>query len=54
MGKTGFKIVAGISFHLDGTLWGWAQDEGLFQIANDENNEPDINQTELVYPTKEK
>ena len=50
LGKTGFKKVAGISFHPDGTLWGWAQDAGLFKIENDENNEPDINQTELVLP----
>jgi hypothetical protein len=50
LGKTGFQIVAGISFHPDGTLWGWAQGEGLFKIENDENNEPDISQIELVLP----
>ena len=47
-GETGFKTVVGISFHPNGTLWGWAQGDGLFKIENDDNNEPDIEAIELV------
>jgi len=48
LGKTGFNTVVDISFHPEGTLWGWAQGEGLFKIENDDNNEPDIKTIELV------
>lgn len=42
--------VEGLAFHPDGTLWGWAQDAGLFQIKNGENNEPNPDEIKVVLP----
>jgi hypothetical protein len=47
-GETDFREINALAFHPEGTLWGWAQDAGLFQIENGENNEPDINTVEVV------
>jgi len=49
-GETDFREINGIAFHPDGMLWGWAQDAGLFQIGNGENNEPDLNAVKVVLP----
>jgi len=32
IGSTGFKEIDGLSFHPDGTLWGWASGDGLVTI----------------------
>ena len=32
IGSTGFKEIDGLSFHPDGTLWGWATGDGLITI----------------------
>jgi len=32
IGSTGFKEIDGLSFHPDGTLWGWATGDGLVTI----------------------
>ncbi len=32
IGSTGFKEIDGLSFHSDGTLWGWATGDGLVTI----------------------
>ncbi|OUD15336.1 hypothetical protein [Thioflexithrix psekupsensis] len=34
LGSTGVREIDGLSFRNDGTLWGWAQDSGLFVIAD--------------------
>jgi hypothetical protein len=34
IGPTGFKEIDGLSFHPDGTLWGWASGDGLVTIDN--------------------
>jgi alpha-tubulin suppressor-like RCC1 family protein len=49
-GETDFKEINGLAFHPDGMLWGWAQDAGLFQIGNGENNEPDLNAVKIILP----
>ena len=35
IGSTGFKEIDGLSFHPDGTLWGWATGDGLVTIDTD-------------------
>ncbi|MCK5524101.1 MAG: hypothetical protein KAI83_13300 [Thiomargarita sp.] len=39
IGKMGFANIEALSFHSDGSLWGWAQGTGLFQVDKGENNE---------------
>lgn len=34
LGATDKREIDALSFHPDGTLWGWAQDEGLFMIVD--------------------
>lgn len=53
-GKIGFKKVDDISFHPDGTLWGWVPKEGLFQIQNNNKDEPNLKKVEVVLPYSEK
>jgi hypothetical protein len=50
VGEIRFKEVEGLAFQPDGTLWGWAQDGGLFQIKNGKNNEPDPEAVEMILP----
>jgi hypothetical protein len=47
VGEIRFKV-EGLAFHPDGMLWGWAQDAGLFQIKNGENDEPDPEAIEVI------
>lgn len=44
-GSTGFNEVSAISFQPDGTLWGWAEHQGLIQIDIDNNCT-----SQLVFP----
>lgn len=48
-GEFGFRgdIVA-LSFHPDGTLWGWSPKNGLFQMPNTSDNEPQINKVKIM------
>jgi hypothetical protein len=48
VGEIRFKEVEGLAFQPDGTFWGWAQDAGLFQIKNGENNEPNPEAVEVI------
>jgi hypothetical protein len=48
VGEIRFKEVEGLTFHPDGTLWGWAPEGGLFQIKNGENNEPNPEVVEVI------
>jgi hypothetical protein len=48
VGEIRFKEVEGLAFHPDGTLWGWAQDAGVFQIKDVENNERDPEAVEVA------
>ncbi len=48
IGEIRFKEVEGVAFHPDGTLWGWAQDAGVFQIKDVENNERDPEAVEVA------
>lgn len=46
MGSTGFSEIEALTFHPDGTLWGWAKGDGLISIT------PQINSTgTLVFPS---
>jgi pimeloyl-ACP methyl ester carboxylesterase len=43
VGNTGFADIEGLSFHPDGTLWGWAKKDGLIKIN------PKTAESELVF-----
>lgn len=44
--------VDGISINpVDGSLWGWAQDEGLFQVLKGSNGELDVTTCEVIVET---
>jgi hypothetical protein len=42
--------VEGLTFHPDGTLWGWASKKGLLQIQNNNKNEPNPKKIKVVLP----
>ena len=44
----GFKNIEALSFHPDRSLWGWAQDTGLFQVERDKNNELKLPGTVII------
>jgi len=46
LGKN-FRDVDGLSFHPDGTLWGWASKNGLFQINNNKD-EPNPQKVKVI------
>lgn len=48
VGKTGFKGIHALAFHPKGSLWGWAQGAGLFQIIQDENSKLDLPGTLII------
>jgi len=49
IGKLCVTEVDGISINpVDGTLWGWAQDEGLFQVLKGSDGEFDVATCELI------
>ncbi len=52
-GDTGFKTVDDITFHPDGTLWGWSSKNGLFQFNNNKRNQPLLRKAKMVLPYKE-
>ena len=47
LGETGLKI-QGLTFHPDGTLWGWTEKKGLIQIANGKKNVPDLKKIKQI------
>ena len=48
VGELGFKNIEALSFHPDRSLWGWAQDTGLFQVERDKNNELKLPGTVII------
>jgi len=36
IGESGFESIEALAFHPDGTLWGWSQHDGVFQIETHE------------------
>lgn len=38
IGATSFNEINGLSFHPDGTLWGWAENDGLIKIDTNTGN----------------
>jgi alpha-tubulin suppressor-like RCC1 family protein len=52
-GDIGFKTVNGITFHPDGTLWGWSSKKGLFQFNNNKQNQPILRKANIVLPYQE-
>ncbi len=52
-GSTGFKTVDDITFHPDGTLWGWTPKQGLFQFNSNKQNEPNLKKANIILPYQE-
>jgi hypothetical protein len=50
LGPLGFREVDGLAFRADGTLWGWAQDAGLFTVERSFGNTPDLNNVKVIIP----
>lgn len=50
IGETGFNQVKALSFHPDGTLWGWSQGSGLFKIDKTDEGGLNLATTEEVLP----
>jgi hypothetical protein len=50
IGEIGFKRVEGLTFHPEGTLWGWESGTGLFQIKNDNKDKPNPKKVKVILP----
>jgi hypothetical protein len=50
VGETGFEQVNALAFHPRGTLWGWSQEVGVFQIESSEDNVLALDTLEVILP----
>jgi hypothetical protein len=53
IGTSGFENIKALAFHPDGSLWGWAQNVGLFRITLAEKGELNLPGTVIIPYDKE-